>query len=169
MKDTANTPEAVSTAHAAHTARADESKDCDRVVDGHLIRRYRVSGTCTVVYEAWEPVEGSQLADGHSMLTTHSGRWWGQIGTGPLPADSDALPAWSAARSRAFQSWLQGEHARAYALILQTFPEARRGRRWEGEITLVIAAATPPAATPPAATPPAGAPGGAAVRKDFPS
>jgi hypothetical protein len=104
----------------------------ERFVDGCLIRRYRIAGGDTVVYDAWEP---ASIDDGHWMFTSHGGRWWGQIGRGPLPAAVDALPAWSDERSAAFEKWFAAENRRAYVLIVRAFPEAARGRRHDGEIT----------------------------------
>ena len=114
-----------------------DAGDADCLVDGYLVRRYRIIGTRSIVYDAWEP---AQPADGHSMLTGHGGQWWGQIGSGPLPAEVDALPAWSDARSRAFRAWQRREHARAYTLILRVFPDAAHGRRHDGEITRIVPA-----------------------------
>jgi len=126
----------------------DGQTDADRFVGQFLVRRYRILGTQTVVYDAWEPDEriartGVEIF-GHSMLTHHAGRWWGQIGTGPLPASVDALPTRSDERSHAYRVWAVAEHARAYALIMQAFPEAATGRRHAGEITRRVALPSAP-------------------------
>jgi len=117
--------------------------DADRFAGQFLVRRYRILGTQTVVYDAWEPdVRTARTGDGffgHAMLTHHAGRWWGQIGTGPLPASVDALPARSEARGLAYRAWEAAEHERAYVLIVQAFREAASGRRHDGEITRRVA------------------------------
>lgn len=83
---------------------------------GTTVMRNRIIGTDTVVWSAWEPY------DGHSALTWIDGEKVGRIGTRRLPADLDALPAYSDERIRAVRAWHEAQYQDAYAAIIATVP-----------------------------------------------
>ena len=106
--------------------------------DGLKVERYNIIGTNILIYTASEPVVWDKArGPSHYSLTCDNGTWWGHIGTGPLPAEIEALPPWSRERSDAFNRWFAAECDRAYAAILTAFPEAFIGTMRNGEITVV--------------------------------
>lgn len=92
------------------------------------VQKTRIIGTRLDVYSAWEPYAG------HSTLTHVDGVRYGRIGTAPLPAALEALPAMSDERSRAVRAWHADEYRRAYVAIESAHPETRGASRDMGEI-----------------------------------
>jgi hypothetical protein len=94
-----------------------------------------IIGTGIRVFSAWEP---SKIGTGgHGTIRSFDGAapgWFGRVGTGPLPSDLDALPAYSDERIAAVSSWLLSEYDRAYAAIMEQHPEAGSGRRSMGQV-----------------------------------
>lgn len=101
-----------------------------------IVRKSRIIGTRIDVYVVWEP---SALTGQHSSLTTIDGKWYGRVGTRPLPAALDALPAMSDERYNAVKRFHEEQYQEAYALIIATHPEAFYGRPDMGEIVVEAA------------------------------
>jgi hypothetical protein len=88
----------------------------------------------TLIYSAWEPDHGYFVSK-HGTIThldvNDQSVFCGRVSTERDPCD---LPAWSVERynyCRAKQGRLD---ARAYAMIVEAYPEARHGRKTMGEI-----------------------------------
>jgi hypothetical protein len=111
-----------------------------RWLDEKAIRRTQIIGSPSVIYTAYEPsvLFAREPGEGHSSTMTLDGRAMGKIGTRRLPADLDALPAYSAERSRAVGEFHRRQYEEAYSLIERAFPEARHGRRRDGEIETIL-------------------------------
>lgn len=106
-----------------------------------VVRRYRIIGSPTVCYDAYTE---SGLMGRHGSITSLEGyahSWWGRIGTERnLPDAIEMLPNRSPERVAAVQAWYEENYERAYAAIVQAFPEAAKGRRTMGTIALDDAA-----------------------------
>lgn len=96
---------------------------------GLIAEKFNIIGTTVEITKVWEPRAA------HSTITTHDGVWYGQIGTEGLPADLDHMPC-GEARYIAVKQWQAEKYARAYALILQAFPDMSSGKRDMGEIEI---------------------------------
>jgi hypothetical protein len=94
---------------------------------GVVVKRTRIIGTATVIYDAWEPTRLMDATDGHSTICSGSdcarAGWLGRVGTKRLPRELDALPANSTERLLAVRSWHAQEYDRAHAAILDAYPE----------------------------------------------
>jgi len=101
---------------------------------GLIVKRFRVIGTQTVVYQAWEP---SGIRGRHSSVTTVDGQWYGKVGTDPDPALYDHLPVGDE-RSRNLQQAYQERYAVAYQAIIEACPETADGHRSDGEIEITL-------------------------------
>jgi hypothetical protein len=107
--------------------------------NGILVQRYNIIGTNWWCYEAHVPQEG--LTGGCSSICHELDRWWGKIGTEPLPPEVDAIPArlngqWNQARFDACDKFHQERYEAAYTAIVEAFPEAANGRRSMGTIDI---------------------------------
>jgi hypothetical protein len=102
------------------------------------IKSTKIIGTTITVYSAYEPAAHGLPGAGwdHSTLTSEDGSdgFLGRIGTRRLPAELEALPAYSDERLAAVGAWQEAQYREAYALILAAHPEAIDGRRSMGEI-----------------------------------
>lgn len=87
-------------------------------------------GSETRIASAWEPYAG------HSTIMSLDGERMGRVGTEPVPAELDALPARSTERMDAVRAWQRERDERAYAAILAERPEFANGERRHGEISL---------------------------------
>ncbi len=103
------------------------------VVDGKGIQKSPIIGTGIVEYSAWEP---SALVGRHSSITSIAGEWYGRIGTRWPPPELERLPAWSDERMKAVGRWHEEQYQEAYDLIIRAFPQAAKGRRSMGIITV---------------------------------
>lgn len=115
--------------------------DTRLTADGTVVQRIQIIGTPIVVFSAWRPVNGG-LSTGCEMftsLTTFDDQWFGQVGHQRLPAELDALPAYSDERAIAVHSWHERLYQWAYEEIMSAFPDAGDpdGRRDMGEIFIV--------------------------------
>lgn len=99
-----------------------------RKVGDQWVNKYSILGTTIVDYAVWEadvPTAGS-LYHNHSTITyrdSGSAKCLGDVTTRDIPAEMDALPAYSEARSRAVVAWYDANKALARALIYAAFPE----------------------------------------------
>jgi hypothetical protein len=100
-----------------------------QLAGGVIAEKFNIIGTAVEVAKVWEPREG------HSTITSFDGAWYGQIGTERLPAELETLPCGDE-RYAAVKNWQAAKYARAYALILQAFPEMEGGRYDMGDITV---------------------------------
>jgi len=91
----------------------------------------RIIGTKVTVYTAWEPYAG------HSTFTHIDGVRYGQVGTAPLPAQLNKLPAMSEERYVQVKAWINAQYQRAYAIIKVAHPEAVDGRPDMGQLEVV--------------------------------
>lgn len=83
-------------------------------------RRIKILGANEAVYSAWVPIrEGSLLSTPYHTVTRYDDRWYGRVGTG-ASKDFDV----------------------AYDAIVEAFPEAKVGRRHDGEIRVGIETST---------------------------
>ena len=90
-----------------------------------IVQKYRIIGTNTVCYSAWEP---SSYTGPHHTLTTIDGKVYGQVSTLRIPPEIDALPCgWD--RSDACARWYADQYERSYAAIVAAHPEAAAGVR----------------------------------------
>lgn len=108
----------------------------ERLVGEILICRVRVIGTRFLGYTAWEK---SSLFGPHTSLCSHEQVYYGQFGT-DLPPEIASLPLGSKARLAALDARRVAVAERAYALIVEAFPEAgdaHTKRRPSGEIERV--------------------------------
>ena len=88
---------------------------------GLVAHRYGILTTSYVAYEVYRQTELS--AHEYSTITHEPAYGWlGDITTKRLPAELDALPAWSKERSDAVGVYLDSLKRRAEALIRQAFP-----------------------------------------------
>lgn len=100
-----------------------------------VIHKTKLLGTSRVAYSAWEP---SSYTGAHGTLMTIDGRVMGKVGTNHLPAELNALPAYSNERSLAVRAWIDSQKERAYAAIVAAVPAARDGARdGYGEIEVI--------------------------------
>jgi len=99
--------------------------------DGKVLQFFRIHpGDGYYVADAWEPTSGPM--GGHSTITTFDGVWYGQIGTRRLPADLDALPAYSDERSQAVRAWMAEEDAEARNLLREHLADVIRDAEARG-------------------------------------
>ncbi len=103
----------------------------------YIVKRWSFSGDATAMYEVWERASGP-MGD-HSSITTFQDAtprgysWWGRVTSRWLDGTGyDALPA-GPERSEAFDAYLEGRRALAYAAIRLAFPE-HRGVEKDGEV-----------------------------------
>jgi hypothetical protein len=109
-----------------------------QIANGLIVERYNIIGTRRWVYDAWEPSErNGEMPFSHSTIRTVDGRWMGRIGTRRLPAELEALPAYSSERARAVGAFHEAQYEEAYAAIIAAFPAAEHGCRSMGEIATV--------------------------------
>lgn len=101
-----------------------------RQANGLTVVRYGITGTDLTVYTVWEPY--AQHGTSYRLDEANVGR----VGTRRLPADLEALTAYSSERSKAVGAWYAAQYDEAYAAIVTAFPEAADGRRDMGEITV---------------------------------
>lgn len=104
-----------------------------RRIGDKVLKKYSVTHTDLIVYEAWEP---SELMGPHATITSIDTQWYGRIGTRRPPPELERLPAGSEERFRAVGKWYEDQYEEAYRLIIQAFPEAKAGKHSMGEITL---------------------------------
>lgn len=104
--------------------------------DGTFVEKYRILGTQEWVYRALRPTDGGSFR-GYSSFATTCGICCGYVGTELLPADLDALPAYSRERSDAVDRWHHERYQDAYEAIHKAFPESTGGVHRSGEITLL--------------------------------
>ena len=100
-----------------------------RQVNGMTVMRYGIIGTDALIYSAWEPDTG------HSTITRIDDQRVGRVGTRRLTSELDALPARSAERYSAVDSWHADQYTAAYAAIESAFPESAGGTHSMGEVT----------------------------------
>lgn len=113
------------------------------------IQRYKILGGGDYwVYEVWEvspplndhggPISCAEKGvRAHSSITLIDGRWYGKLGSRPLPVWMDELlTPMSEDRSRMVSQYHEVNYSQAYELIVQAFPEASYGRKSMGSITL---------------------------------
>lgn len=106
---------------------------------GSVVQKIQIIGTQLFVFSAWRPVAGLGAAcEAFSSLTETDGQWLGQIGRQRLPAELDALPAYTDQRATAVQQWHQRLYQWAYEEIVTAFPEAAGGHRDMGEISVTL-------------------------------
>ena len=103
-------------------------------VGNKVIEKYSIFTTDFVVYCVWEP---SAIMWRHSTITTINGKWYGRIGSRPLPPEMDKIPV-GPERLAAVRKWQEDQYQEAYNLIIGAFPEAQAGSRDMGEITLKL-------------------------------
>ena len=102
------------------------------------IKRTEIRGTdngngLAVVFSAWEPY------DRHSTMTTIDGKLYGRIGTRPLTARLDALPASTNARIFAVEQFHAEQQDEAYAAICEEYPGTDlNSNKCMGEITKIV-------------------------------
>ena len=103
--------------------------------DGTFVEKCRIIGTNEWVYRAARETSGGSF-QGYSSFGRTCGLLVGYVGTELLPADLDALPAYSTERREAVDKWHCERYEDAYAAIHKAFPETRAGRRSMGQVTL---------------------------------
>jgi hypothetical protein len=95
------------------------------------IRVAQIAGTKITVYSAWEPCSLHL----HSTITLIDGEWYGRVGTRPLTAELNSLPA-SDERIKAVDAWHEAQYQEAYAAIEAQYP-GLTGHKSMGEISVV--------------------------------
>lgn len=108
-----------------------------KLANGLIARRYRIIGTDHYEYEALRPTADGGYR-GYSSFSRVDDVLCGVVGSELLPADLDALPAYSHERSQAVKAWSDARNAEARAAILQAFPEARSGTASVHGISLTV-------------------------------
>lgn len=104
---------------------------------GFVIQRTPIIGTTCVIFSVWEK---GQITGTHSTITTINGEWYGRVGTERLPADLDALPAYSNERAAAVRAWQLRRYERAYDIIAHSEygHEAMNGRYSMGQVEIYV-------------------------------
>ena len=114
------------TAPVETVTRTNETRRLGAIV----VQRYRIIGTRLWVYNAWEPLTREGWSTSHSLQHAFNDaaghrREYGRVGTcRNLPPEIEALPAWAPHRALAVGVWYEAQFQRAYALIVEAFPEA---------------------------------------------
>jgi hypothetical protein len=97
--------------------------------DGTVVDRYNLIGTRIWIHAAWTPTGNPFLDHTHSTITTFGdSQWYGRLGTEDPGRKLEASE---------YEPFINGNYDRAYAKILEAFPEAAEGRRIMGEIEIV--------------------------------
>ncbi len=113
-----------------------------------LVETTRIIGTDTVYFSAWESVTAHGENSHGTYKTSPMGNgadytWYGRVGTRRLPADFNALPAFSEERKAAVGAWHAAQYDEAYAAIVKhpDFPaQPKHEHRSMGEISCQIPA-----------------------------
>lgn len=105
---------------------------------GIIARRYRIIGTDHFEYEALRPTAGGQYSGYTSFSRVGNGVLCGVVGTESLPADLDALPAYSQGRLESVKAWQAARNEEACQAILEAFPESAEGTRSSHGISLTV-------------------------------
>lgn len=103
--------------------------------NGIIVERYRIIGTNHFEYRALRPSPGYQ---GYHSFLTVDGVTCGYVGSENLPADLEALPAYSQERRQAVEAWQAARYAEAHEAILEAFPEAAQGTKSMNGISLTV-------------------------------
>ena len=101
------------------------------------IRRTPILGTKIVVFGAYESIDCPTKAP-HGTFINLAGQWYGRIGTDPDRTLFYHHDGGSPERIAAVKVAYEARAEAAYALILEVHPEAARGRRACGEISLTV-------------------------------
>lgn len=105
--------------------------------NGIIAQRYRIIGTDHFEYRALRPTTDGEYR-GYSSFSRIGNALCGVVGSELLPADLDALSAYSQERFDAVKAWQAERYAEAIDAILEAFPEAAEGTRSINGISLTV-------------------------------
>ena len=86
----------------------------------------------TTIYSAWEP---GKVMGNHTSITRIDEEWYGQIGSRMLPAELEALPAYTQERLDKVQAWQEAQYTEAYHAIREEVEVPGSARYSMGEIS----------------------------------
>lgn len=108
------------------------------LADGTVVQKFKTIGTCHWTYEACVPVESFSESGYSSFTRAEDGQLLAVLGSEGLPPEIDALPAYSDERSLVVKGYREVLFGKAYAKIVEAFPEAAVGRREYGRLSVWI-------------------------------
>jgi hypothetical protein len=85
--------------------------------DHYIAHRYNILTTPFVGYAVYEPMRN------HSSMTTHEGKWLGDVTTRRLPDELEALKPYSKERSDAVTTYFECVKKFAERIVKDTWPE----------------------------------------------